>query len=76
MTVVTKDLRDDAARCNAIRVHDRSILVEAGAGSGKTRVLTRRIARRVAEGEVDPRRVLAVTFTRKAAACNGSSLLL
>ena len=40
----------------------------AGAGSGKTRVLTRRIARRAAEDEIDPRRVLTVTFTRKAAA--------
>ena len=39
----------------------------AGAGSGKTRVLTRRIARRAAEDEIDPNRVLTVTFTRKAA---------
>ena len=39
----------------------------AGAGSGKTRVLTRRIAWRAATGDLDPRRVLVLTFTRFAA---------
>ncbi|MFV0257498.1 MAG: UvrD-helicase domain-containing protein, partial [Acidimicrobiales bacterium] len=50
------------------------VVVLAGAGTGKTRVLTRRIAYRVATGEVDPARVMAVTFTRKAAAELGDRL--
>ncbi|MDQ3147090.1 MAG: UvrD-helicase domain-containing protein, partial [Actinomycetota bacterium] len=43
------------------------LCILAGAGSGKTRVLTRRIAHRVALHRADPRHVLALTFTRKAA---------
>ncbi len=57
---------DDAQRL-AVTSRAMPLVVLAPAGSGKTRVLTRRIAHRVATGESDPRHVLALTFTRKAA---------
>jgi DNA helicase II / ATP-dependent DNA helicase PcrA len=57
---------NDAQRA-AVTTDTTPLCILAGAGSGKTRVLTRRIAYRAVTGRVDPRRVLALTFTRKAA---------
>ena len=51
----------------AVTTETMPLAIYAGAGSGKTRVLTHRIAWRSLTGEIDPRRVLALTFTRKAA---------
>ena len=59
-------LSDDGARWEAVAVRDRSFLVEAGAGSGKTAVMAGRIAMLLAEG-IAPKSVAAVTFTEFAA---------
>ena len=66
MSSVSKVLKDDGARHDAINLHDRSILVEAGAGSGKTAVMAGRIAAMLAQG-IAPRAIAAVTFTELAA---------
>ena len=69
MSVTTESMLHglDDAQHEAVVHPAPPLRIIAGAGAGKTRVLTRRIAYQSAIDAIDPRRVLALTFTRKAA---------
>ncbi len=57
----------NSEQCRAVKTLDGPLLVLSGAGTGKTRVLTARIARLLATGKARPQETLVVTFTNRAA---------
>ncbi len=65
MSISEKDL--NKVQLNAVKSENPHILILAGAGSGKTRTLTYRIAHLINKKKVNPANILAVTFTNKAA---------
>jgi DNA helicase II / ATP-dependent DNA helicase PcrA len=57
----------DADQRRAVESDAAPLAIVASAGSGKTTVLTRRIAYRIEQGQIEPRHIAALTFTRDAA---------
>ena len=65
LTDFKKELNQDQAR--AVMETDGPVLIMAGAGSGKTRGLTYKVAYLISEKDIEPGNILMVTFTNKAA---------
>ncbi len=68
MTAASLLLALDSEQRAAVTAPADAVIVLAGAGSGKTTVLTRRIAHRIEDASADAEHTLAITFTREAAA--------
>ena len=61
-----EDLKLNKEQLEAVKQTEGPVIVFAGAGTGKTRTLTSRVAYMISECGIDPKSILAITFTKKA----------